>query len=249
MPYRRLPKTDQARIQSLSKALELESLSINEIPVSFRLLNEAKTQLPIFRNLVHQYNTQFERQVNENRKYQQYVKNARMYISHFIQVLNLTVIRGEIKKENKLLYQLDVEDHVVPDLTSEASLLEWGDKVIKGESDRVSRGGIGLQNPTIAKVRVHYDIFKQNRESQKTHQNSTARYLKNVADMRDKIDDLIKQIWDEIEASYQRLPPYKRWKKCASCGVIYYYRKNEPELTPAIDEAIERNKASQPELF
>ena len=41
----------------------------------------------------------------------------------------------------------------------------------------------------------------------------------------------------------------KRWQQCAKCGVIYYYRKNEKQLTPDIDETIERNKASQPELF
>ena len=249
MPYRRLPKTDQARIQSLKKVIELEQMSLNEIPISFRLLNEAKTQLPLFMNLVHQYNTQFERQVAESRKFQQYVKNARMYISHFIQVLNLTVIRGEIKKENKVFYKLDIDEHTVPDLTSEAALLEWGKNIIEGERERQSHGGVPLQNPNIAKVQVHYDIFRQNRESQKTHQNSTARYLKNVADMRDKMDDIIKPTWDEIEAKYQRLPPYRRWQQCARCGVIYYYRKNEPEFTPEVDETIERNKASQPELF
>ena len=246
MPYRRLPKTDQARIQSLKKVIELESMSLNDIPVSFRLLNEAKTQLPIFMNLVHQYNTQYERQVTESKKFQQYVKNARMYISHFIQVLNLTVIRGEIKKEAKQFYQLDMEDHTVPDLTSEVSLLEWGKKIIDGERERQRHGGIALQNPNIAKVQVHYDIFRQNRESQKTHQNSTARYLKNVADRREKIDELIKQLWDEIEAKYERLTPYRRWKQCAKCGVIYYYRKNQAPLTPEIDATIERNKASQP---
>ena len=36
MPYRRLPKTDQARIQSLKKVIELEQMSLNEIPISFR---------------------------------------------------------------------------------------------------------------------------------------------------------------------------------------------------------------------
>ena len=51
MPYRRLPKTDQARIKSLEKAIELEQMDMNEIPVPFRLLNEAKTQLPLFKNL------------------------------------------------------------------------------------------------------------------------------------------------------------------------------------------------------
>ena len=56
--------------------------------------------------------------VNVNKQYRHIVQNARMYISHFIQVLNLAVIRGEIKKEQKLLYGLDPHQHVVPDLTT-----------------------------------------------------------------------------------------------------------------------------------
>ena len=44
---------------------------------------------------------------------------TRLYISHFIQVLNLAVLRDEIKVVHKELYDLP-EANVVPDLLSEA---------------------------------------------------------------------------------------------------------------------------------
>ena len=77
MPYRRLPNTDQARLRSLEKVIELEHLSMAELPVSFKLLNEAKSQYPLFLSMIQQYNQTFENQVTANKKYQQIVKNAR----------------------------------------------------------------------------------------------------------------------------------------------------------------------------
>lgn len=235
MPYRRLPNTDQARLRSLEKVIELERLTMADLPISFKLLNEAKTQYPLFLNLIQQYNQTFDSQVSANRKYQQIVKNARLYISHFIQVLNLTVLRNEIKKDYKRFYKLDPEDFTVPDLTNEQAITEWGKNIIEGENERLRNSGAPLQNPSVAKLKVHFDIFKEYKNSQKVFQSSTARNLECVASMRLKIDEIIKEVWDSIENNYKDLPPYKRWKVCSDCGIIYYYRKGEAVLTPADD--------------
>ena len=246
MPYRRLPNTDQARLRSLEKVIELEHLSMAELPVSFKLLNEAKSQYPLFLNMIQQYNQTFENQVAANKKYQQIVKNARLYISHFIQVLNLTVIRNEIKKDYKRFYKLDPDDFTVPDLTNEQAITEWGKNIIEGENERLRNGGAPLQNPSVAKVKVHFDIFKEYKNSQKVFQTSTARNLECVASMRFKVDEIIKEIWDAIENNYKDLPPYKRWKLCSDCGIIYYYRKGEEVLTPASDiRFLEEQKKEQ----
>ena len=91
---------------------------------------------------------------------------ARLYLSHFIQVLNLAVIRSEIRLSHKEYYGLDAQNSL-PDLSSEQALVEWGRKVIEGENRRISQGGIPIYNPTIAKVKVHYDIFLEGYERQK----------------------------------------------------------------------------------
>ncbi len=244
MPYRRLPKTDQARIKSLEKAIEMECWEMSKIPVSFKILGEAKALLPIFKSNVQQYNQTFDKQVEENRKYQIFVRNARMYISHFIQVLNFTVIRGELKKENKLFYKLEMDDHTVPDLATENSLLIWGKNIIEGEEERVRQGGIPLQNPNIAKVKVHYHIFRDTKVNQHIRKGSTSRNWQNVVDMRDKIDAIIKEIWDAVEEKYADLLPYERNEACTKCGVIYYYRKGEKKLTLKVDKDIRENEAA-----
>ena len=46
-----------------------------------------------------------------SRKHQANVKTARLYISHFIQVLNLAVIRSEVRIAHKEYYGLDTSNN------------------------------------------------------------------------------------------------------------------------------------------
>lgn len=248
MPYRRLPKTDMSRLKSLRKAVELEKLPIDDVPISFRLLTQAKAYLPVFENLVQQYNMTFESRVTSNKSYQQVIKNARMYVSHFIQVLNFAVMRGEIKKDAKLLYKLDPTDYTVPDLSTDDGLAEWGRNIITGEQERIAAGGTPLSYPTIAKVKVHYDIFMDRRMSQNTHRQSTSRNHQRVTEMREQVDELILQIWDAVEAYYAELLPYAKYSACKKCGIIYYYRTGEAKLTPKTDEDIIKAKEATLEM-
>src|SRR5574344_233185 len=112
MPYRRLPNTDNARLKALTTAVrKANEADFTEQVISFKTLNEARSFLTIFESQVQQYHQTFETKVTSNKRYKHILSNARMYISHFIQVLNLAVIRGDIKKEQKELYHLDVNNH------------------------------------------------------------------------------------------------------------------------------------------
>ena len=52
---------------------------------------------------------------------------------------------------------------------------------------------------------------------------------------------VFQEIWDSVEAHYADLLPYERYMACRQCGIIYYYRKREPELTPKVDKDIRDN--------
>lgn len=234
MPYRRLPNTDQARLRALRKAIEQhgKQANVNDLILSYKLVQDAKVFLNNFEKTLAQYKQALDSQVSANKNYQNVVRNARLYISHFIQVLNLTITRNEIKKEHKVYYKLEPDNFTVPDLSTEAALLEWGKNIIDGEAERMRKGGTPMYNPTIAKVKVHYDIFKEYKTSQKVYQQNTARFLDIVAKMRENGDQIIQDVWNEVEAKYADLTPYDKLIACQSYGLIYYYRRGEKELTP-----------------
>ena len=228
MPYRRLPNTDQARIRALKTAVEKGELyNVRDLAITLKTLFEARNFLQRFEAAQIYYTQCYESQSRASRKHQAYVKTARLYVSHFIQVLNLAVLRDEIKVAHKALYGLP-DTNTVPDLLSEAALVEWGKKIIDGEQRRISQGGIPIYNPTIARVKVHYDIFLESYERQKNYQALTARSLDDLASMRNRADELILDIWNQVEAKFQDITPNEsRLEKCRDYGLVYYYRSSE----------------------
>ena len=229
MPYRRLPNTDQARIRALKSAVgKGDVYNVNELAISLNTLSEARNFLSKF-EIAHNYYAQcYDNQVKESPKHQSNVKTARLYISHFIQVLNLSVLRSEVKPIHKKLYCLPIDNYNVPDLTSDAAMVEWGKRTIEGERKRTSQGGVPIYNPTIAKVKVHYDIFVDSYERQKALQVLTNRSLEGLATMRTRADELILDIWNQVEEKFRNISPNElRLDKCRDYGVIYYYRTGE----------------------
>lgn len=236
MPYRRLPNTDKARLRALKNALKsAKSSTFENLAISYKSIHEAETFLTIFERQLQAYQQSYKTQINANKKYLQIVSNARMYISHFIQVLNLAVIRGEIKIEHKDFYGLSQDNHSVPSLSSEASIFEWGKHIIDGENERTRNGGSPIYSPTIAKVQVHYEIFKEYKANQKLYQATTSRMLEEVVSLREKGDKIILDLWNQIEDFYKDNPPYTKLQNCKAYGITYYYRKHEKELTPEDD--------------
>ncbi len=249
MPYRRLPNTDQARLRALQNAMQRASeADFTEQVLTYKTINEAQRFLLIFENQVQQYHQNFQSKVSANKRYKHIVNNARMYISHFIQVLNLAVIRGDIKKEQKELYKLDVHNHILPDLSTEEDLLVWGQNIIEGETERVRLGGFPIYNPTISKVKVHYDIFKEHQVTQKMHKRTTSRTYEDLGTLREQADAIILDIWNQVEKYYANCLPYERLRNCQNYGVIYYYRPGEKRLSFETDLQLKRQLAQQTKL-
>jgi hypothetical protein len=228
MPYRRLPNTNEARIRALEKAVQAaESQNVLQRVIPFEILNEAKVLLRRFKEVQDTHRHALKIQANSNKKYQTLIKNAKLYISHFIQVLNLAVIRKEIKEEQKALYGLNPVDYSTPDMFSDTALLAWGEKIINGENARIQKGGAPIYNPTIAKVAVHYTLFKDAFQTQKMYRKNTNKHSKVLAELREPVDKIILDIWNCIEDHFKNLEGEDRLNKCRTFGVMYYYRKGE----------------------
>ncbi len=227
MPYRRLPNTDNARIRALKAAInKAGNTDYQQLAVSTKNISAAKTVLLNFERLCARYQQTFDTQVKANKTFQEKVKNAKMYLSHFVQVLYMCVLRLEIKEENLRLYGLEDANMLVPDLNSNEQILYWGEKIIEGENERVAKGGVPIYNPSIAKVNVMYSLFKDGCQTQKIHQKATSRILGEVAAYRETVDKVIFDIWEEVEKFNQEAGE-DRLDRNRAYGVVYYYRKGE----------------------
>lgn len=249
MPYRRLPNTDQARLRALKKAVQRAAESdFTEQVLPYRLTTEAENCLLKFENTVSKYITNVDDKVSSAKNYRRLVQTTRMYISHFIQVLNFAVLRGEIKKEQKRLYHLDENNFALPNLSTEEALLKWGKNIIEGETARMSQGGQPINCPAINKVQVHYDMFRESQLSQSMHRLNTERVYEDLEELRDEADRIILQIWNTVEEYYSRRLPYDKMHSCELYGLKFYYRPQEKRITPETDKEIEKAASSQMKL-
>lgn len=243
MPYRRLPNTDAARIRALKAALRKgEKLDdINTLAYSFPLKQKIDIFLSKFETAITNSKAAREKQIENSQKFSELTKKARLYISHFIQVLNFTIARGELKPQARTFYDLDEDDSKVPSLLTEQELLTWGEKVINGEQERIShRGGNPIYSPAIALVRVNYENFKQEYEFQKRLQANSARFSAEVAQFRDEADSLIVSIWNDVEKYFSGVKDEEEKRyMCEEYGLVYVFRRGEKERLKRKKEADE----------
>lgn len=227
MPYRRLPNTDVARLRAMRIAKQQYDVLGANAPFQAKVIHNISVIIPQFERAINDFKYQQAEQTKKNKKYQNTVKTARMYISHFIQVLNLSCLRNEIKPEKKLYYKLLPTNYSVPDLSTEALIIEWGKNIIDGENERVMNGGASIYNPTIAKVKVNYEIFKEAYQIKKVTQKNSDRALEVIKDLRKKVDNLILDLWNQIEESFKELGTEEMQEQSKKYGVVYYLRRKE----------------------
>ena len=230
MPYRRLPNTDTARLRALKAVLTANgSPDMNAQPVGNETLHRIDVFLPMFESVILNARSNKMMHLQKNKEYPYLLRKARLYTSHFIQVLNMAIARGEIKPSVRSFYGLTEYAGRVPDLNAESEVLSWGEAVIRGESERVRTGSSPMTNPSIAVVKVWHEKLEEAYYYKSTYQKSAARTLQDIARRRVEADDLILRAWNEIEAFYADLPEEMLREKASVWGVVYVYRPYERE--------------------
>ncbi len=228
MPYRRLPNTDSARLKSLKsahvKGKDLPPFKLAFSPSSFMKI---KSVLPLFENAIYEHKNSLNIQAEKNKEYQHRLKKVRLYISHFIQVVNMAISRGELMANSRADFGLEADEKRVPQLNSEEEIIEWGDRLIEGERKRRMKGLNPITNPTIAVLKVHYDKFMEYYNYQKSLKMRSQRAQEQLNEMRAQVDLVIQQIWNEVEGTYGDLPEEMRREKASDYGLVYVFRKNE----------------------
>jgi len=228
MPYRRLPNTDVARIKALKTAYG-KGKELPPFKLAFSQSTYAKIELFInsFEKAMINYKASYNIQIEKSKDYNVIMKKAKLYLSHFIQVVNMAIARGELPDKTRTIYGMDIDESKVPSLNTEKDMIEWGKKIIEGEAKRIMSGQQPITNPTIAVVKVRFENFVESYNHQKILQQNTQRMLTELDALRTKADDIILNIWNEVENTFKDLPDDLKRERSTEYGLVYVYRKNE----------------------
>lgn len=231
MRYRRLPTTDAARIRALKQAEAMaEKLEAWELAYPSRYIHPLRNAAVRIEGAKHQQTISTDHLNATSTGNQIKLTKAKLYLSHFIQVLNLAIVREEIPAKSRLFYGVAMDDSRIPDLSTDDLVFEWGKKIIAGEHNRIHSGGVPVMNPTIGKVKVWYDQFKDGYYNLRTAIKTNRRANEKMVEIRQEIDPLIREVWNQIEGRFSHLPDEERRLKCTAYGIVYAERKIEGQL-------------------
>jgi hypothetical protein len=139
----------------------------------------------------------------------------------------MAIQRGELAPSILEYYQLKGYNKKLPTLNTEEDIIRWGKSIIDGETDRVKKGMSPITNPTIAVVKVRFEKFLESYHSQKNLRQSNCRTLKELSEARPDADDIIVNVWNEVEETFKDLPDDFRRERATEYGLVYVYRKTE----------------------
>ena len=228
MPYRRLPTTDVARLKALhacTNMAEISALDLLAFPAAY--IHPLRNIINKLEGAKHLQNQARRQQITFSKEYQPKLAKTRLYLSHFIQVFNLAIIREEIPESARSFYGLEEFGNKLPDLRSDKDILEWGKKIIEGENRRLKTGGMPINTPNVARVKVWYDQFRDGYYNQLTAYKSTARADEKMLEIRKEVDKLLATVWDCIEKFYGNLTEIERHLASETYGIVYVLRKGE----------------------
>jgi hypothetical protein len=227
MPYRRLPNTDVARLRALRIAFEKgKELPPFQLAFSQATLQKIQTNLHIFEAAVQESRQAYNMQISKSQEYVKLLKKVKLYMSHFVQVTNMAIIRGDLSTTDCEYFGFK-HGQKVPSFNSEKEVIAWGEKLIQGETLRIKNRLTPVVNPSIAVVKVWYEKFVDANMFQKNLQKNLQRSQKNLIGLRKLVDGIISQIWNEVELHYQDQPDELKRNNSKIYGIVYFFRKNE----------------------
>lgn len=228
MPYRRLPNTDTARIKAMRTALEKgKELPPNKLAFSSKTIVRLQKFLPQFDHNFQLYRQALASQNKKSKDYNEILRKARIYLTHFIRVMNMAIFRGELPAETRAYFGLATDESTVPSLNTENELMSWGRRIIDGEAFRIKKGGSPITNPTIAVVKVRFENFIEAWNYHNTLTKRTSDFTEKNNKLRKEADEIILQLWNEVENTHNSLPEESRKILSEEYGLVYFYRKGE----------------------
>lgn len=228
MPYRRLPTTDLARIRALETAVDFaENRDSKKLAFSKAILHELKTVKLTFENSLKQYESDIRIQADNSKVYKLAMEKARIYLTHFVQVVIMGIEREEIKPEVLSYYGLNSVTDKIPNVNDEEELLNFGNLVLEGDRKRIQKGGSPIYNPSIALVKFKLEEFKDAAVFQATLKRNVNRSYEKIKSLRKSTNDFIGKLWTEIELNIDAGSPKHHRQLAQEYGIVYVFRRKE----------------------
>lgn len=242
MPYRRLPNTYASVLRTLKTARDKYK---NTPDVLDRAISAAQFTMLTDTGEPESFLTKFERECSEvdialasqgalTSDLSKKAARATMLVSHFHQVFDLAVDRGQFQAGARRFYGRDISATKGPRLVSYGEVVEAAEAIVKGEADRAaaeSASYMAMSNPSAAEVGTALEEFRTAHVAAAGAQEKTDKEREDAGALYPQAQALAVDICDTVEFFYRNDPvASSRRVKCERWGVVYVFGAGE---TPA----------------
>ena len=165
----------------------------------------------------------------------------RLYVTHFVNSLNMAIERGAsgFRAGDRTYYGMDATQETLPQMDREASLLRVARAVVSGEAKRIAAGGKPVLMPSGEEVEAQLKAVNLRLAEQKKLVAAADQESQDVRELREEVSALVRDIWDEVEFRYRKVPAPTMRRRCREWGVVYTNAPGEVE-----EEAVRAADAS-----
>ncbi|MCX7954380.1 MAG: hypothetical protein N3A01_04220 [Bacteroidales bacterium] len=229
MPYRRLPTTDAARLRALKIPYDkVQKSGTQNMPFSIETFRVLQNLLSRFEQYYNQQKNTIIQKNNKSKQLAQYFLKARLYVVHYLKVINMAIERGDLPQNIRTFYGLDAESMNLPVINNEKDLEYWGNKVIKGEQERLAKTGRTFYIlPTIAMVKLHFDKFLDAYNQYLASRKTSDYIASKINELRNDVDKFIVHLWNETEAYFKDYSEEEKRRFASEYGIVYVWRPSE----------------------
>ena len=234
MPTRHLPRTHDERSTALNACSSKYNATVNP---SDRLITSAQyttlsARIPLWTNARDAAAILLRTQTTATAATTLAFDNLVRYVSHFIQVFNMSIARGESTPSDRTFYQLDASSDVVPDLKSNADIRLWAAHIATGETARVAAGGTPMAKPSAAQVATALTAYTSADAAQSSAKTAYDLGQEAISTQRPATDALILDLWDTIEYNLRANDPTSLRRKAREWGITYDNDETEASVPP-----------------
>jgi hypothetical protein len=230
MPFRQLPASDPTRTQALQGALKKSTSTTGAAHLISATTTAALAALqPKWEKEIAERADASGQQSASTLALTAAADKLRLLVSHFIQVYQMGIARGDFAAAGRAVYELSVNEETVPNLDAEAALLLWADRIVKGDPRRVTQFSEAPMAMPAAAVAAALQTYHDKLAAQTDAKDQLEAEQADVIALRSEADQVIRDVWDEVEFALRQLEAPTLRRRAREWGVVYAQRPGEPE--------------------
>lgn len=165
-------------------------------------------------------------------------KKTAMFCSHFYQVLNLCIKRGEYNPAVRSLYNLPVNSDTLPPLKTEWNIANAAEQLLTGEQQRVAQGGVPMSRPSAAEVQAHFTVYQNLISTGSNAKDALDLAQEAVQQLNKEVNGVIKKVWDEVETFYNEQQRESMREHARRWGVVYARKGGLKKITGTVTDSV-----------